>query len=737
MSTRPKSPRARRLSLKGRALLASGAAVCALAGAGAAFAQTAEPIVLDTVTLEGAGGAGPAGPGAASSGVTTPAGATSATKGAGSQRGTPQVVSVVGRDQLDQRDAATVDEATRYSAGIQGQKFGSNNRLDWFNIRGFPAETDGLYLDGLALFSTAFASWRIDPVALDRVEVLRGPASVLYGGSSPGGIVNLVSKRPTKTRQGEVEVGVNAFGQGYVSLDSGGPLDDRAIWSYRLNAKLFGGDQYADEGDEFEGVVAPSINWSPDGDTSLTVYGYYQRDDANNTPGFLPYVGTVVPAAYGRISRELFTSDPGVDTFERDQAMIGYAFEHRIDETFTVRQNARYAHLDTTYQLVYGNGYATGSQTELSRIFFRTTPEADNASLDTQIEARFATGEIDHVALAGVDYRYYSIDDVQAVPSFLLGPLGTSLDVLNPVYGLAQPPLATPYIDNVQTLNQTGFYLQDQMTHDRLVVTLNGRYDVLDNDLDDRTAGSSDTSSDEGAFSGRAGAAYLFDNGITPYVSYSRFFTPVLGVNVDTKAPFESGDGDQYEVGVKYQPADLDAVFTASLFDLTRRNVLTLDVAGGRAFTNVQTGEIRSKGVEFEAQIDLGNGFSLLAAFTAMDLEVTRSSGVDLGKVPTATPEEFGSLWLDYTVQSGSAEGLRVGAGVRFVGDSYADLANTFEVPDHTVVDAAIAYERPTWRAQLNASNLFDTRTVQCGPNASSCFYGDPRKVSASLAYKF
>lgn len=698
--------------------------------------QTSEPIVLETVTLEGSGGGGNT-TGAATSGITTAADATSATKGAGSQRGTPQVVSVVGRDQLDERDVQTVDEAVRYSAGVQGQKFGSNNRLDWFNIRGFPAETDGLYLDGLALFSTAFASWRIDPVALDRVEVLRGPASVLYGGSSPGGIVNLVSKRPTKTRQGEVEVGVNEFGQGYVSLDSGGPLDDAAIWSYRLNAKLFGGDQYADEGDEFEGVIAPSINWSPDGDTSLTVYGYYQRDESNNTPGFLPYVGTVVPAAYGKISRELFTSDPGVDTFERDQAMVGYEFEHKFNETFTVRQNARYAHLDSTYQLVYGNGYLAGSQTDLSRIFFRTTPEAENATVDTQVEGRFTTGEIDHVALAGIDYRYYSLDDVQAVPSFLLGPLGTPLNVLNPVYGVAQPPLATPYIDNVQTLNQTGLYLQDQMTYDKLVVTLNGRYDFLDNDLDDRVAGARDASSDEGAFSGRAGVGYLFDNGLTPYVSYSRFFTPVLGIDVDTGQPFESGDGDQYEVGIKYQPADLDAVFTASLFDLTRRNVLTLDVANGRAFTNVQTGEIQSRGVEFEANIGLGNGFSLLAAFTAMDLEVTKSNGVDLGQVPPATPEEFGSLWLDYTVQSGSAEGLRFGAGIRYVGDSFADRANLFEVPDYTVVDAAISYEQPTWRAQLNASNLFDKKTVQCGPDANSCFYGDPRKISASLAYKF
>ncbi len=706
-----------------------------------AAAQSGGSIILDTVVVDGGGeaGAGRTGTSAASpatgqrsSGVTTPAGATTALKGAGSQRAAPQVVSVIGRDQIEERNVQSVDEATRYSAGVLGQKFGANNRLDWFNIRGFPAETDGLFLDGLGLFSTAFASWRIDPVTLDRIEVLRGPASVLYGGTSPGGIVNLVSKRPSTDPGGEIEVGVNEWGQGYTSLDATGPLDADKVWSYRLDAKIFGGDNFADEGDTFEGVVAPSINWSPDADTSFTLYGYYQRDDSNNTPGFLPYVGTVEPAPYGRISRKLFTSSLDVDEFERDQAMIGYEFEHRFDETFTVRQNARYAHLDSTYQVVYGFGYAFGgAPTEIGRLNFRTTPEADTVTIDTQGEARFETGPVSHVAIAGVDYRWFRIDDDQAF-SF-----GTNLDVLDPDYDAVQPPVGAPYIDNKQTLNQTGLYLQDQMTWDKLVVTLNARYDFLDTELDNRLPGGLDNDGDEGQLSGRAGAAYLFDNGITPYVSYSTFFTPVLGVDADTGKPFEAGDGEQIEGGVKWEPQSFDGTFTASLFDIKRRNVLTRDVVGGRPFVDVQTGEIRSRGVELEANLNLGYGFSLLGAYTDMDLEVTESSGLDLGKVPPATPEEFASLWLGYEVQSGAAKGLKLGAGVRHVGKSYADRANDFEVPDYTLVDAAVSYETDSWRATVAADNLFDKRTVSCGPDENSCFYGDARKVSASLAYKF
>jgi iron complex outermembrane receptor protein len=706
---------------------------CALSALASAAAGQ-DGIVLDTVTLEG-GAADDRGSVAADSTLVVPKQSVSSTKGAGSRLASPQPVSVVGREQLDVRNVQSVDEATRYSSGVQGQKFGNNNRLDWFNIRGFPANEDGLYLDGLALFSTAFATWQVDPVLLDRVEILKGPASVLYGGSSPGGLVNLISKRPTTTKQGSVEVGVNEYGQVYSDLDSGGPLDDEGVWTYRLNARLFGGDFYADEGDEFRGLIAPQITWAPDAATSLTVYGSYQRDDSNNVPGFLPYVGTVRNAAFGKIDRDLFTSDTTVDEFIRDQTMIGYEFEHSFNETFTVRQKARYAHLESDYELAYGNGYVTPGGSELARIHFRTDPVADTFTIDNQVEADFATGIIAHKVLAGLDYRYYALDQSQAVSPFDgPGGLGSPLDVLDPDYNAGQPALGAPYIDNTQTLNQTGLYLQDQMTADKLVVSLNARYDFLDTKLDSRIG--ADADSDEGAFSGRAGLAYLFDNGITPYASYSRFFTPVLGLDAGG-SPFESGDGDQYEAGVKYQPTGFDGFFTASVFDLTRSNVLTNDVIGGNPFQQVQTGEIESQGFEFEGNVGLGNGFSLLAAYTNFDLEVTESSDVDLGKVPVAIPEQFASLWLDYAFQSDALTGLRLGGGIRWNGDSYADKANTLEVPDYTVVDASISYEKNSWKGQINASNLFDKKAVASCQDANSCFYTEPRKITASLKYSW
>lgn len=718
-----------------------------LATPGRAVAQEDEATVLEAVTLQSTAAGGKAGGefgiNAATSegrGTVLP-NAVTATKGAGPVLASPQPVSVVGRDEIEGRNVQSVDEATRYSSGVQSQKFGANNRLDWFNIRGFPANEDGLFLDGLALFSTAFATWQIDPVTLDRVEVLKGPASVLYGGSSPGGIVNLVSKRPLKERHGSVEAGVDEDGQVYSDLDTTGPLDDEGIWTYRLNARAFGGDYHADIGDEFRGLVAPVLTVEPDARTSFTLYGSYRKDDSNNVPGFLPYGGTVKRASFGRIDRDLFSSDPSVDAFEREQAMIGYEFEHSFNETFTVRQKARYAHLDSTYAVVYGFGYAAGlsflnglggaGDTDIGRINFRTDPDADTVTIDTQGEALFSTGPVDHKVLAGLDHRYYTLDDLQGT-STLYSPL----NVVDPVYGINIGPIDNIYIDNTQTLNQTGFYLQDQMTLDRLVVTLNGRYDFLDTKVDNNLAGGLDADSDKGAFSGRAGLAYLFDNGIAPYASYSRFFTPVLGLGADG-SPFESGDGEQYEAGVKYQPTGFDGFFTASVFDLARGNVLTLDSLGANPFQQVQTGEIRSRGIELEGTVALSQGLSLMAAYTSFDLEVTESSDIDLGNTPVATPQEFASLWLDYAFRTDALEGLRVGGGIRWVGDSYADKANTLKVDDYTAFDAAVSYEKNNWKGSLNASNLFDDDSVASCSDANSCFYSDPRKVTASLSYKW
>ncbi|SCY24837.1 TonB-dependent siderophore receptor [Microvirga guangxiensis] len=647
---------------------------------------------------------------------------------------TPQSVSVVGREQIEDQGAQSVVEATRYSPGVRSESFGADPRNDWFLIRGFPAQTTGYYLDSLQLFSTSFATFKLEPYGLERIEILRGPSSVLYGGGNPGGLVNAISKKPPMTPFREVTVGVNNYGNTYGAFDLGGPValnGDGNQFYYRIVGLGRIGDTQVDHTEDNRAFIAPSLTWKPNQDTTLTILGSYQKDQTNGQ-NFLPYEGTVVPAPFGRIPTKLFTSNPGFDSFEREQAMIGYQFEHRFNETWTVRQNLRYNHLKIDFATLYGGGYAaapTANEALLSRFNFVTKPSVDLFTVDNQAEARFATGPLQHTLLLGLDYKRYSIDDEQG---FEFGP---SLNLLNPVYPPATPTTSRYVLGNT-TQTQVGAYVQDQVKFDRFTLVLSGRQDWVNTDNTNNLFPSSSYEGNDSKFSGRVGLVYNTDLGLAPYVSYSRSFDPQIGTNFATGRPLDPETGEQIEVGLKYQPVGMNSFVTVAMFDLKRQNVLTTDPSN--ALFQVQTGEVRSQGVEFAVNANLMEGLNLVGAYTLYDLETTKDlNPANIGLMPTGTPESFGSLWLDYTVQEGTFRGFGVGAGVRFVGESYADAANTLTVPSYTVADAALHYERDNWRVALNVSNLFDEVYVGSCSGPAACFYGDRRKATLSASYKW
>lgn len=264
---------------------------------------------------------------------------------------------------------------------------------------------------------------------------------------------------------------------------------------------------------------------------------------------------------------------------------------------------------------------------------------------------------------------------------------------------------------------------------------LGGRHDFVETDTLNRTTGSRlDASPD--AFSGKVGAIYQLDGGFAPYISYSTSFNPVVGTNTSTGLPLVPENGEQEEVGIKYQSPVLPVTAGLALFNLTRTNVLTTDPAN--VLQSIQTGEQRSRGIEADVQAQLSDGWSALAAFTAYDLEVTKDLNASIiGRVPTNTPQQFGSLWLDYTVPAGPYQGLGIGAGVRYVGQSFADGANQFRVPDYVLGDAAIHYDHDHWRAAINVTNITDEKYVGSCSSVTACFYGDRRRTAVSLAYRW
>ncbi len=644
---------------------------------------------------------------------------------------TPQSVSVIGAEQIRDQKPAKLDDLLRYTPGILGGFFGTDTRADWFMIRGFQANADSFFLDGLQLFSTSYATWKIPPVDIERVEVLRGPSAVLYGGSSPAGLINIVSKMPPAEPIRYIETGVNNYGNRYVSFDVGGPIataPGNGQLLYRVVGQAKAGDTQTDYVKDDSYSIAPSLTWKPDADTSFTVLASATKTETNSS-NFLPYVGTVVDAPYGRIRTSLFTGEPSNDKWTREQEMIGYQFEHNVSDSVTVRQNARYAHLDSTVSGLYAFGYATTAAAgDLMRGNFYAHNVADQANLDNQLEYRFDTGILSHTALFGLDLKYYSLDDYQGFE------MSNSLNVVNPVYTPSAQFSGTPYVDANFTQKQLGAYLQDQIRLGRITLVLSGRNDWVKTDNDNHIGAS--LSRDDSKFSGRAGLIYNFDNGLAPYVSYATSFNPIVGTNAVLSQLYLPETGKQTEVGVKFQPNGFDGHFGVALFDLKRQNVLTTNP--DNALQSIQTGEVTSRGLELEAVANLMPGFKVTGSFTTYNIFVSKNLDSSLiGTVPTNTPRQLTSAWGDYTFQNGALAGFGFGGGVRYVGASFADTANTLSVPAYVLGDAAIHYQWDNWRLALNVTNITDEIYVGTCQTTTACFYGDRRRAVASLGYKW
>lgn len=641
---------------------------------------------------------------------------------------TPQAISVVTADQISAQGAENIGNAVRYTAGVAGEMWGNDTRGYGLQIRGFDVWDESFYKDGLRLKGTDFATFlSLDPYGAERIEVLHGPASVLYGQNSPGGIINYVSKRPTDETFQEIEVSAGSFDRYQAQFDMGGKIDEAGVLSYRLAGLFRDGEIDVDHVDDDRIFLAPSLKWQPDADTSLTLLATYQRDRTGWGIQFLPATGTVFPGLDGkRLPNSRFVGEPAFDEFNPTLAMIGYEFEHRFNDTWMVRQNARYSYLDNDEQFgVFGSGLDPDGHT-YNRYADAGRSSLGNFSVDNQTQATFDTGPLAHTLLMGLDYQYTDYSDWGAEGT--VDPIG---DIFDPVYGAPVTDL-TPYQDSETQQTQVGLYAQDQIKYENWALTIGGRQDWSRSETLDKLSDSTSEQSDS-AFTGRVGLVYLSDIGLAPYLSYSTSFYPTLGTGTDGET-FKPETGEQYEIGVKYQPEGWNSFVTVAAFDLTRENVVR-DLGNNNRF---QTGMIRSRGIEMEGVASLDSGWDIKLAYAYIDMEILDDSEGNGGNMPYGVPHHRLSLWGDYTFHSGKLEGLGFGAGVRYIGSSYGDDANSFEVPAVTLIDAAIHYDWKNMKFQLNASNLFDKQYVStCFDANFGCFYGEGRKTTGSMKYRW
>ncbi len=660
---------------------------------------------------------------------------------------TPQSITVVPREQMDAQNVQTVNQALRYVAGVVSEP--RAGRYDTINIRGFGgAGNDANYisfLDGMRLQrGIAYAIPTIDPWLLDRVEVLRGPSAVMFGQVNPGGIVNQSSRWPVLNQTNEVFLEGGSYGRVQGGFDIGGRIDPAGEFTYRVTGIGRASGSQWDDVTEYRLAIAPSVAWRPTERTNLTLYASYMNEpDAgyyNNT--FSP---TVLTGAARAIvgTADFNIGEPNFDRFSRTQTFAGWHFEHAFDETWSVRQNFRYMRLETDFQVVTRTATAAAIAT-LNRtgVMARTATAADESvdgyNADASVVARFNTGPLRHVALAGVDYQ-----GARSHAELGFGGTAPSLNVFAPVYGLyVARPAVTQNTD--QTYNQFGVFAQDQISWEGLHLLLGIRQDWLDQETTQNLTRTT-TSINADSFSWRVGLVYETPIGIAPYASYSTSFEPVSG----TMAPQRGGTGfspteaEQYEVGLRYQSPSRDMLVTLSGFQITQTNVLTTDPV----YTNysVQQGEVESRGIEVEGHFSPVPGLNLIASYTYLNTEVTRSNAGLVGNRPAGVPNSMANAWADYTIQEGNLlAGLTVGGGVRYIGSTYGDAANTFKVDGYTLFDAMLRYDlgqlSPELRgmqATFNMTNIADKQYVSACSSTTGCYWGLGRTFLAGLRYRW
>lgn len=639
---------------------------------------------------------------------------------------TPRSISVIGTDEIEARQAETVMDALKYSPGIQADQSGFDTRYDWFKVRGFSQQDVGLYRDGMQLRSSGYASFRQEAYGAERIELLRGPTSVMYGQNAPGGLVNVVTKRPHEDMVNEVALQLGNFDHKQGAFDVGGKVIEDGSVLYRLAGLVQDSGTQTNMVDDDRVYIAPSLKWQND-DTSLTLLSHYQHDETGSANNWLPTVGTIYAGPNGAIPVDVFTGEPGFEGYERIQTSVGYELSHDFTNDVTFRQNARYAFVDVDYKTAYGTGWRDVNAGTLKRSTLRSDQNAHAITIDNQLETRFDTGSVDHTLLTGVDYQHYIYDRYAAYGS------AADLNVYNPSYGGAIGALTTWYDDDV-TLRQLGLYAQDQIDFDEnWTLTLGGRQDWSDEKKYDNTKNGAESSKNDHAFSGQAGLVYKTEFGLVPYLSYSESFNPVASQGSQN---FEPETGQQVEFGAKYEPQSFKGMLSAAIYDLRRQNVVTTDP--NDSARKVQTGEVRSRGLELEGTIEPIAGLVAKAAYSYNDSEITKDNDGNQGNTPDGVAEHTASLWADYTLQTGALKGFGFNGGVRYLGEQYGNKSNTFQVPATTLFDAGIHYELDGYLFALNATNLTDERWVaSCAGSDTTCYYGQGRTVLATVKYRW
>lgn len=620
---------------------------------------------------------------------------------------TPAAVSVITAKEMQQRGVQTVEEALQYTAGVTTDFYGSDDRFDYFKIRGFDAYT---YRDGLTL-GRPFGALREETYAYERVEVLKGGNSTTFGVSDPGGSVNYSTKVPKRTRFGEAYVTGGSYSRAETGFDFGDNITSDDTLSYRLTGKLRNADAEYDYSRDDEKFFMGGLTWRPTDVTSLTVV--YDHLNKDGVPG-----GGGHPVG-SHFDRSRFFGEPDYNYRGTNRNSLSVMFDHDFGSGLTLSSNARYSKANTDFGYAYISSTPTNGSTIANRSYFGNDTETENFLIDTRLQYDTRFENVESRSLVGVFYNNY---ESGSKSYFGAAP---SINWMNPVYTGA--PSSVPlYASSLTDQKTKAIYLQQDLTFfDRLTVSAGLRNDWIDTEQTNRL-NSTTASGDISELTKRIGVSYKVTNEIAPYISYAESVVPASGLTVEPER------GEQIELGVKYRPDAFPALFTASIYDLKKNNITVTS-----PITSLPTtiGEVRVRGLDLEAKAEVTDNLSLTAAYSYLDAEITENgTGDNVGNRPQFVPEHQASLWVNYTLEGNDHFGdMTFGLGGRYTGAYYFDNANKVETGSSVTVDAAFSYKiQETASLDVNVSNLFNEKHVSYGGFGAD-FYNPGRAFSVTL----
>lgn len=648
---------------------------------------------------------------------------------------TPVTVNVVTADQIADQGAESVAEALSYTANVVTNYRGESTIYDETFIRGYTYAPK--YLNGSQFGTSGFG--QLDPYLLDRIEVVKGPNSVTFGQSIPGGIVNMALKTPSNATKKQLSIGFGDDGYQQISTDLNGTLNEDGTLRYRLVGTAWTKDLQGEDFGQTRIALSPTLTWDITPDTQLEVDLIYQNDPEAGQRNFMTQVGTLDPTIGGYYyDTDLVSIAPEYDNLERETWSIGTRFRHTFDNGMTFRSSLRYTEIEQLHNGVYVDQIdTTGGDDDIADLgVVWIEDKYSQFTFDNSVETVFDLGVTSHRLLTGIDYQRQS--DVENNRTNWSTDL--QYDLSNPVYiTLDDDPDQYLNDDSITDTDfeQTGIYVQDQMTFGGLRLMFGGRYDWTETKTEDVTYGGTDTVS-SGAASWRVGASYEFANGVVPYASFATSFEPSTDLDVDGNL-LDPSEARQYEVGVKWASADESILLTAAYFDIEQTNIVESDPDNGWPYY-VNIGTRRSKGFELEAKADVTERLSVIASYGQVDAQMT--DGEYKGYTAQRIPKSSAALWVNYEL----FDGLSTALGVRYTGESYGDYEEDTVVPSYTLYDLGLKAELGEFfpqmegtKASLAVTNLTDeTYVASCISSWDDyCWYGEGREYRVNISYEW